>query len=837
MTVRHSSARVLARRVFHLSAATAAVLGTLSAPAADVAWTGAGGSSFWDVLTNWSTGARPAAADDVTIGAVPLVQIRSASGFTGAVARSIDADAAEVLLSASSLVLSAPSSFHNLRQTGGTLTSTSSLSLANSTWTSGVQNGAGTTTLLAGGTHIWNGAGGWVDGGRVLRNEGTLDLVSGTGSWSADLNFTPGTPQAGAGRIENAGTLNVAPVINRVVSFVATNGGTGDTGADATFTNSGTLHKTGAGTLNFGVHLINTGTIDVDFEPGLEIYGGLQMSRGGSFESGSLLTGTGRVFVSSPAANPVVFKSGSSTTVATFNAFNTGGLTNIEAGANFTPGLLNITGNIVTVAAGANFAPGALEMSGGTLDLTTNDLSLPDGSVLSGQIKGTGTVFVDGAIVRGPTFKDAGTFVFTGDTRVGNGTAASLGADGGRVLRNTGTMTFDLGAGGGNFTADLNTSLNGAQAGSGRLENQGAVVFNTYLNRSLTFSASNLGGADTGSSARIDNTGTMTQNGPGTVVMNTLFNNSGTYTLNDGTLNVYLGALDNKAGGNLQGNGLLYLQYLNTTPHYLRSGSTLRVSNIQVWGDVRIEDNATFAGDYIFVRTVVGSQVTKLGSQSFVWNDGQLDVQSKVIVQQNVPMLLRGGRLGGSGTIEMIGAATATAPTLIAENGTVAPGGSFGYATGADVSAATFSITGDYEQRRPATLEIDLFYVGGALTNPVVQADKLAVSGDATLGGILLVELGSNLNPQYMLGRQYTVLTSSRLFGTFDVIASAGNWGGYGFAVDYVDGADADTFADQVRITINGTPVPPPPPPIPEPGTWALMLAGVGLLAARARRR
>jgi len=80
------------------------------------------------------------------------------------------------------------------------------------------------------------------------------------------------------------------------------------------------------------------------------------------------------------------------------------------------------------------------------------------------------------------------------------------------------------------------------------------------------------------------------------------------------------------------------------------------------------------------------------------------------------------------------------------------------------------------------------------------------------------------------------VLTSSRLYGTFNTLAAIGDWEGFGYEVSYVDGNDADNFADQVRITINGTPVPPPPPPVPEPGTWGLMLGGLGLLGLARRR-
>lgn len=831
------------RPTFRLSVVASAILLSMPVSAAPVSWDGGGGSSFWDVATNWSTDLRPTAADDVTIGAVPLVSIRSASGFGGAVARSVDSSAADFRLTAVTLTLSAPSSFQTLSQTAGILTSTSSLAIEGGSWTGGAQNGAGTTTFAAGHSFEFGGATLYADGGRVFRNEGTLSVASGSGNWSMDLNFTPGGSQPGAARIENAGTFAVSPVLNRSVTVGASNGGVGDTGADATFTNTGSFNKTGAGTATFNVQYLNSGTTTVTLQPGLEAYGSLSVARGSRWESGSSLTGNGRVILSGTAADPNVFKNGSAVTVASLNAFT--GATTIEAGASFTPDLLTIHQGTLTVMEGALFDPAHLEMtSSGVLDLRSNNLTLPTGTLIgSGLIRGTGTVTFEEAVLRGARFKGAGTALFANGSsnQWGGGQAGSLALDGGRILRNEGLVTLDVSAAGGNWTADLNSSLDGSEIGAGRIENAGTMVWTTYLNRSITFSASNQGTGDTGSSARIDNTGTISQTGPGAVVINTLLNNSGTIDIAaNSTLNFYGGTLDNKAGGKVTGGGLVYLQYLNpAVPHTLRSGSTFSVGAVQIWGDVRIEDNAVFNPGYAFVRQVNGSTLTKLGTQSLIWRDGILDVQSKVVVQQDVPFILRGGRLTGSGTVEMVGAASATAPTVVAEGGVVAPGGSLGSEAGSDFYNGTLTITGDYEQQRPAMLEIDLKYLGGATTNPSVGADKLAVSGEAHLGGVLVVELGTGLNPQYMMGRQYTVLTSQRLFGTFDVLASLGDWGNYGYAVEYLDGTDADAFADQVRITINGVPLPPPPPPVPvpEPTTWALMLAGAGLLAARSRRR
>ncbi len=837
----HRPVPAAARRAFRLSAIATAVLFAHCAAAADVSWTGAGGSSFWDVATNWDTGARPDAGQSVAIGAVPLVTFRTASGFTGATVDSIDSDAANFAMTGGTLTLSGPSSFAALTQSGGILSSTASISVGGGVWSNGSQRGAGITTFATGSTFTLGTSGAatlYADGGRILRNEGTVNASYGNGNFTLDLNSAPGaTALTGAATIENAGTFNFSPIINRTATISASNGGTSDNGLDAQFSNSGTFNKGGAGTVTFYVLFANSGTVDVTLDAVNPTFGSLAFMRNSIWSAGSSLEGTGNALFGGGVASTNVFQAGSSVTAGRVTAFQ--GTVTIESGAVFTPSLLEIAQGNVVVMPGSTFAPVQLEMNNsGSLDLRSNDITLPNGSLISsGLIKGSGTVTFEEAVLRGARFKGAGTALFAAGhtTQFGAGQGGSLDADGGRILRNEGTVVLDSGLT--NWVADFNSTRDGTEAGSARLENAGLLDMKTYLNRTITFGASNNGGADNGSAARIDNTGTLRQTGQGGVVMNLKVNNSGNIEVGAGTtLNFYVGTLDQKAGGKMTGEGTVYLQYLAGTPHYFRTGSTTDVGHMQIWGPVVIEDGAQFAGDYVFLRAVNGSSVTKVGSQSLVWSDGVLDVESKLTVQQDVPFILRGGRLNGAGTIEMINAAAATRPTLIAENGVVAPGGSLGSLAGSDWSSGTLTITGDYEQKTPAMLEIDLRYLGLALTNPLVGVDKLAVSGDATLGGVLVIEMDAAFNPQYLVGKTYTVLTSSRLFGTFNTLAAIGEWEGFGYEVSYVDSNDADNFADQVRITINGTPVPPPPPPVPEPGTWGLMLGGLGLLGWARRR-
>jgi hypothetical protein len=145
------------------------IISPYSARAAAVSWTDATGN--WDVGGNWSGGAVPVAADDVTINVITGVEtitVRSIGGpftinsltiagddilaITGNTLTVSNAftNNANTNISGGSLILNGVSSMGSLTQSGGTLGGTGTVSISGlATWTLGTMTGAAPIFLLA----------------------------------------------------------------------------------------------------------------------------------------------------------------------------------------------------------------------------------------------------------------------------------------------------------------------------------------------------------------------------------------------------------------------------------------------------------------------------------------------------------------------------------------------------------------------------------------------------------------------------------------------------------------------------------------------------------------
>lgn len=817
-----------------LSALSLAVLASLPAQAVNVVWSGAGGTTSWQTAANWSPG-LPAAGDAVQIGAVPLVTF-GGSGAPAASLASLQSQAADFRLQTGVLTLAQPSSLRRLTQGSGALRGAGTVTALQSQTSGGALLDAGSLVLAAGGTHAWGGAGFYADGGRLIRNEGALTVSSGPSvNWVLDLNDAPGYADlAGAARIENAGTLHFDTYLNRTQSIWATNQGLADQ-TQARFTNTGTVSKAGTGTAAVYVTFDNQGTLNLaaDATHG-NTYGSFALRGGSAHAAGSRITGSGLLMLIEGTHS---FNGGAVVDVAEARTF-AGAQVVLGAGSVFTPGQFRLEGSGRTqVQAGATFAPGQLDMRGATLDLMANSLALPDGSLLtSGTLVGTGMVTVRNAQIGSLYLRDAGTVRLAAGSSHNFNWGVTL--DGGRVLQNAGTATVS--GGNNNIAFDLNGSVgNPNQAGAGRIENSGTLNLVAILNRNIQFNVSNQGlGDDT--AATLLNTGRINLSGDGGTIVRAQLHNRGTIDVaagHNGALQVdsYLGRgrLDNQAGGRIQGGGWLLL----TGPgHALRSGSSLTIDRATVWGDLTIEDGVDFRPGDFHLRAVSASHVTKVGSQSLVWaGPGWMDIESELIVQPGAPLVVAGGRLGGTGLVKMAGSAAAGTAAVVVRRGAVLDAGNTPVGT-TTASGGTLDVDGGVRFEAGSGFEIDLRYLGGQLSNPVVEAEKLAATGLVQLDGTLTVDLGINLSAATLQGRSFTLLTAGRIDGSFAHFTGLGDFGNLGYRIDYLDGNDADALADSVRITFNAQPLP-PLPAVPEPGTWALLAAGLALVARRGRRR
>lgn len=155
---------------------------------------------------------------------------------------------------------------------------------------------------------------------------------------------------------------------------------------------------------------------------------------------------------------------------------------------------------------------------------------------------------------------------------------------------------------------------------------------------------------------------------------------------------------------------------------------------------------------------VPGTTESALLPATGVTNEAALDVNATVVrleVESGRTLTLNASRtltvsdsvfhygtLKGSGTL---------ANANFVNNGTVAPGNSPGI----------LSVTGNFKNQ--GTLEAEL---GG--TTPGTGYDRLAVSGNVTLGGTLAISLVSGFTPSS--GQTYTIVTGSSVTGSFSTV-------------------------------------------------------------------
>lgn len=181
-----------------------------------------------------------------------------------------------------------------------------------------------------------------------------------------------------------------------------------------------------------------------------------------------------------------------------------------------------------------------------------------------------------------------------------------------------------------------------------------------------------------------------------------------------------------------------------------------------------------------------------------------------------------GGSVSGNGTL---------AGNITNGGGLAAPASTPGVSAGTLIETAVFSpgdplgqlnVQGNLTLLSTSKL---LFELGG--TNRGVDYDFLSVSGTATLGGLLSINLVNNFRDSASSATTFTVLTAGTLNGTF---------------TNAVNGARFWATDEQSSFVVNYTPTGVTLTnfqviPIPEPSTWALMIAGLGAIALTAWRR
>lgn len=668
--------------------------------------------------------------------------------------------------------LGGPLSF--LQLDGGTLQTTASLSTGRSVV---LGNGGGAFSADLGTTLTWNGSIGG-GGGLTTTGAGTVAVAGTTGYTGATTINTGTLAVTGAGTIDRSSVVNLAGVGavfdisassgNQTIQNLAGIAGStvnlganrlvvGTSGASTfsgTIAGAGGLTMAGAGTLTLaGTNL---------FEGGLTVTGGtLAVSSNGNLgaigHGVTLDGGTLQTTASFLSDRQVVLGSGGGTfnpnagmTIGWYGAISgLGGLTMAGpgsltlAGANTYSGGTTVNGGILSISADSNLgdAAGGLTLNGGALQsmatLTSNRAIML--GVNGGTIKAdAGTTLtlngtIGGTVGFGLGIEGAGTVAlggantYAGWTGIANDGHLALVGNG-SISQSAGVLfltpgTFDISASSGN---QIVQSIVG---GGGTTINLGANSLTVG-----TASLSNFAGVVQGS-------GGLIKQGTGTLMLTGQNTYGGGTTINAGTVSIASdGNLGNASGGVTLNGGAL------ETTASLASGRSITLGN----------GGGTFNPD----------SGTKLTLSGPIGGSGSLT-------------------MAGPGTLALTGANTygggtsASAGTLLLENGSLASGvavGTGGTFGGTGTVVGNLANAGTLALNTGGPLNVTGTYTNSAGSTYQVQvvpakSSQLNVTGSAVLNGGTVAVMAGNGN--YTRGPAYNILKASAgVTGTFAGVTS-----------------------------------------------------------------
>jgi hypothetical protein len=486
-----------------------------------------------------------------------------------------------------------------LTQSGGTIGGGSNLTVTTGLdWTNGTLGGTGTTTIEASGTLNLSGFGVNRYLDRNLVNNGAVNWTGGSGLVLSAVT------------IQNNGTLTFGP------------GGSfpGISGSSGTFNNAGSIIKQTSNTASINTLFNNTGSV--------EVQAGQMNFWGGGSHAGDF---TG-------AAGTTLYFVGSHTFAASSDI--TGGLNVTFDGDGVSNGLVNIGGALAVSGGTATFhndiTANTLNLSGGTA--TFNDtLTAPSATLAGGTITGTANWSIPA------------TFDWT------NGT-----------LGGTGTTTIEAGA-------TLNLSGNGVTRTLGRnLINNGAVNWTggsglamsavTFQNNgTLTFGPGGSFPGISGSSGTFHNAGSIIKQTSNTASINTLFNNTGSVEVQDGTL--ALNAPSGHQTGQFNVGATGVLSFSNPAPQTVFGPTSTFTGSgeVQFRSDLFSVDNAGPTDNFtIHQTTVIDATLSLTDNENFDSIDlhnSTLDHASNVDINGKL-WVNSYGKLQGAGRTDANGAHT-----------------------------------------------------------------------------------------------------------------------------------------------------------------------------------
>ncbi|WP_265594698.1 choice-of-anchor Q domain-containing protein [Haloferula sp. BvORR071] len=616
---------------------------------------------------------------------------------------------------------------------------------------------AGATTWTNGGLGEWSIAGNW--------NNGVPDATSfayiGNGVTALVTTYYAETKELHIGGAAGNSTLlitnggRLSKVIETYVGDAA-----GQTGT-LTLENSADFWGGVDSYLIAGSNSLTHGTVNVNGAGSLVLMTNILIGDAGTasltISNGAGILSAYAAIGTSPGGSGTVTVTGSGSGWENSGEFDVGGQSFLNGGSAY----LNIT-------AGAHVYADSLKVFSGGLVTVNNGSSTTAGLKIA---------FADQAPLAGGTL---------GDISIGDTTAGRMLIEGGGLAltrrgfigQNAG-VTGSVTVTGANSRWDCEGSVWSGNSGIGSLEITAGGVVASAGNGYLGFSTNSSG------SAVVSGAGSSW-----TTAINLYVGGNGAAPGGPGTLQIENGGVVGAAAITVYNTGVLRLGVNPTLngPLTFLGGSIQPVANttftkgfslgsgglvVQSSGfDLTLSGNISGTGG-ISKSSTGGSGTLKLtGNNTYsgatAINAGTLLVNGSITSATSVNS---GGRLTGTGTVGTV---------TVNSGGTVVPGS----------SAGKLSFNGDYTQVSGGVLEIEL----GGYT-PGSGYDQLAVTGQATIGGILKVTLINKFRPT--VGDTFAIITSNSESGNFSSIISCG------FTVQSV--------ASQAGIVLLVTSVDPPP--------------------------
>ncbi|MBA3810095.1 MAG: hypothetical protein H0X27_00310 [Caulobacteraceae bacterium] len=476
-----------------------------------------------------------------------------------------------------------------------------------------LETGAG-ATKLQGASNLAAGASLFLDGARILENQGAFTLTGGT----IHLGANPFGTTVGGGTLRN--DLGAIFDIQAATTIFKGSG-------SVTFANAGTFQQTvTTGVSHIQVGFSNTGTV---------------LAQTGTLEFDGAFTDLG-------FTRPVSVASGASL------ALDGGGSAHANDFFVAAGGTLDFGGNLFKLNGGT---------VGGTGTLAVTDATL----TLGGAVTIGGTYFQQGGILSGlGNFTVAGPATFA-QTMLQTGAATTLleGAstlslfssfnlDGGRVLENRGAFSLT-----GSSTISLGRDPFGPGLGGGTLKNDatGTIVLQG-ANQIVAFAGV------TG----FTNAGLLKGIGTGIAVVAAPFTDTGTVEIDSGTLQ-FKGAGDSFAGL-VSGTGKL--AFAGGT-HFLNNGAVLTVASWSLFAgaSTSVNENLAYAGGFSQTAgatlTIAAGDALSLGGTTSlagtVNGAGTLALSSAI---------LNGVTIGGTATLSVVGAVDQAGSLSVGDAGSMA---------------------------------------------------------------------------------------------------------------------------------------------------------------------